>query len=101
MTDHGVFGWLLLLPGSHSGCPSLPQGHAGQLDEGPHAGGDQGGVLVIITELVVALNLEMEEEGGREGEERGRGGESEGEKEWVNTEEEEGEEEEGKEEEEE
>lgn len=57
-THHGVFLWLLL-PGGHPRSSSLAERDPRQFDESPHAGGNQSGLLIIISKLVVTLHLHM------------------------------------------
>ena len=55
--DHGVFLRLLLLSSGHSRGSSLPESDSSQFDEGSHAGGNEGWLLVVISKLIVTLYL--------------------------------------------
>ena len=56
-TDHGVFLRLLLLASGHSCSSPLAQSDSSQFDEGPHAGGDEGWLLIIISKFIITLHL--------------------------------------------
>ena len=57
VTDHGVFLSLLLVAGGHSGRSPLPESDSGQFDEGSHAGGNEGRLLIVISKFIITLHL--------------------------------------------